>query len=506
MLLLTVSLSPAAEQHIVFSFTNSSAYTDKEVYVWFRAGPGYDIKFKGEPNNIVLGKSYSLEELKKKEKEGKPLIVKHAVSGNIYISLGKPLADAKLDKDGVPTSNPGIHGADNGVDVRFDFMEFTYNPAPPDIADLSSMDQFAIPLNIQLKKNGKNLSGEGTYAGWRKNDKEAVTFLSKQVSPEGSNIVYDDKGNFIRVKGATAFPRLYHNPNPLNPEDAERSDSRSISHYFQSISEGQKQGRQLRIVGSFYDATNQSHHPYQYEAKLEPVETVDWAKVSAPDKKIGPWPSPFQWNLTLIGPLNDPQVPKSIIFPAFYQQAPDNPQAPLNYLVEAIYNGNPWYQINGGKVENQKNDAPGAAARDLFAALNLGYVNSEYKIKPEDTVDSSLAGKYIYELNTEQMTKLKIAFAAVNPFYNIYADAIHQMSDSCGYAYSDWNGNLKSKVGVTLSASHNGEVADELNIEILGSKIVAPPQPLKPATQPGPSTPARQDSEYMESVDSFLEN
>ena len=131
---------------------------------------------------------------------------------------------------------------------------------------------------------------------------------------------------------------------------------------------------------------------------------------------------------------------------------------------------NPWYGVDGGPVGPTQNNLAGAVARDLYAALNLGYVNSDHIVGSVETVNPALVGKHVYELTGVQMRELTIGFEQVNQFHNIYAAAIRDLSDSYGYAYSDWNEHL-SKVAVLINQPHNGITADELNVEITGSRL-----------------------------------
>ncbi len=443
-------------ESLKLSFTNASAYKDEEVFVWFRAADDYDLKFEGQSENLKLKKSYSLAELKKH-----PIVMKRYVSGRIYVSLGQPLQDNTA-------GDPGVHEGNNGYEVRHDFMELTYYPAPPDVADLTSMDQFAVQLELQLRKGGQDLSGLNAHAGWRgSTDVAVVAELGKIAKPERGNLQYGKAGNFIRVKGATTFPSIYHN---------EKTDPLSMAQYLKEIKKGQDSSkRKLVISGTAFDKR------YQYDAKLDGTG-----------------------NYVMTRTGGDASIPKEIKVPASYKAGAADAD-PVIYLHDAILMSNPWYSVDGGKVGPTQNDLSGAVARDLFAALNLGYVNSEHVVKAGETTNSSLVGKAVYALNTEQMRELKIGFSQVGKFYNQYADKVRGLSDSYGYAYSDWNENV-GKVAVLLNADHNGQKADELNIKILGTKITNP-KAVTPADAPSSEAPSpTRDAEYMKSVEGFLEN
>jgi len=159
--------------------------------------------------------------------------------------------------------------------------------------------------------------------------------------------------------------------------------------------------------------------------------------------------------------------PNTILVPASYKAGP-NPADPIVTIAESLYMSNPWYGVDGGPVGPTQNNLAGAVARDLYAALNLGYVNSEHVVAAGDTVNAALVGQHVYELTGSQMRELTVGFGEVNEFYNIYAAAIRDLSDSYGYAYTDWNEHL-SKVAVLINQPRSGITADELHVEITGS-------------------------------------
>lgn len=488
--LLLVSTASAA---FTISFTNSSKYNDDEVYLWFTADTAtnqrYGLKKKGESQNLRLGTPYKFSDLK----DG--LEVSYYSGGRIYISYGAPLPEVPLDPNGKPIRNPGVHGdddgkGDDGYNIRYDFVELTYTPHPADVADLTSMDQFAIPIQLQLRKGGKNLTGPSTSAGWRGNkDQDVVKALAKQANPAGDNVYYDKQGLFIRIKGATTFTKLYHN-DPQN--------SRSMAKYLEQIyKDQQEKGRSLTIKGHDYEKD------YEYEAKLVIPSELPTFLVT-PASETSPQPPLYSYSLTKTG--GDASNPQTILVPAAYRKDPDVPNPLTTYFYDAILESNPWFSVDGGPI-GPTGDIPRAVTRDLFAALNLGYVNSEHKVAASETIHPETVGKSIHELTTKEMRGLNVAFSEVNSFYNIYADTIRHLSDSYGYAYSDWSEHL-TKVVVLMNAEHkeDGQTvkADELNIEFLGGPITKGAQTTPPASD-NHQTPSRKPG-YLESVDDFLTN
>jgi hypothetical protein len=421
--LLAIVASAVPARAIRLSFTNSSSYPSDQVFVWFggAADAGYDLKISGQPQNVTLGKSYALTEL------AAGLTLNRLVSGRAYISFGEPLPDPGRNGAGSPIRYPGVFPGDDGYNTRWDFFELTNTPHASDVADLTSMDNFAIPLRLQLKHQGMPLAGPNTSAGWQgHSDSQIVAALSELADPAGSN-VYRVDGDFVRIQGANSFPLRYQN---------QPDDPRSMNAYLASI---QAANRATILDGTAF-ATS-----YQYSAAIDAVG-----------------------NYVLTKTGGAASTPNTIVIPASYKAGP-NPADPIVTLAESLYMSNPWYSVDGGPIGPTQNNLAGAIARDLYAALNLGYVNSDHIVAASDTVNPSLVGRHVYELTGSEMRELTVGFDEVNQFYNIYAAAIRDLSDSYGFAYSDWNEHL-SKVAVLVNQPHDGFTADELNIEIAGSR------------------------------------
>jgi hypothetical protein len=424
LLFLAALAAPASAIHL--SLTNSSAFPSNQVYVWFggAAEAGYDVKITGQSQNLTLGQSYPLTDL------AAGVTLNRLVSGRVYFSFGEPLPDPGRNGAGSPLRYPGVSPGNDGYNTRWDFIELTNTSAAGDVADLTSMDNFAIPLKMQLKHQGTNLTGPNTSAGWKGHaDTQIISALAPLAAPDGANL-YRVGDKFVRVMGANSFPTIYQN-HPTDP--------RSMTAYLDSIKTA---ARTTVFDGHAFGVD------YQYTAALD-----------------------ASGNYVLTKTGGAAGNPTTILVPASYKAGP-NPADPTVTLAESVYMSNPWYGVDGGPVGPTQNNLAGAITRDLYAALNLGYVNSSHVVAAGETVNPALVGKHVYELTGSQLRELKVGFGEVNQFYNIYAAAIRDLSDSYGYAYSDWNENL-SKVAVLINEAHNGIVADELNVEIAGSQLLA---------------------------------
>ncbi|MGD9634580.1 MAG: beta-1,3-glucanase family protein, partial [Pirellulales bacterium] len=321
---LAALVQQAAAIHL--SFTNTSAFPSDQVYVWFggAAEAGYDLKIAGQARNVTLGQSYPLDQL------AAGLNLNRLISGRVYFSFGEPLPDPGRTAGGSPVRYPGVSPGDDGYNTRWDFIELTESGAAGDIADLTSMDNFGIPLQLQLKRAGAKLTGPNTSATWRGHtDAQVVAALALLASPAASNIYHHD-GKFIRVKGANSFPPLYQN---------EASNPRSMTAYLNSIKAA---GRVTVFDGHAFGVD------YQYSAAIDGAGNYVLTKTG--------------------GAAGNPNT---ILVPASYKAGP-NPADPTLTLGESLYNSNPWYGVDGGPIGPTQNNLAGAIARDLYAALNLG--------------------------------------------------------------------------------------------------------------------------------------
>ncbi len=409
-------------QSLHLSFDNQTYLGSENVYVWFtgqEAGLGATIGGSGA--NLLLNHSYALSEL------SAGVDVTNFISGRIYFSLGGEIGGTQPTLD---------------APFRFDFMEITYNGQTPNVADLSAMDQFGIPLTLQLKKNGQALTGPNTFAGWKGNTDQQIVAALSALSPEHANIKRDAQGNFLRILGATDI----HHRDLYSPQQME--------DYVSAI---RASPRTIIIKGTEVGG-------YEYHATFD---------------------GEGNWVLTKVaGNGSD-----TIYLHASTKWGPNEADPALS-IAEQIFASDPKISLTKeGPIFSASDmgnvpQASGLAVRDLFAALNLGYINSDHVITAEDLAaggDLGLIGKKIGDLSTDQMRDhLKVAFDVTGEYYNYYALEVQKLSDAYGYAYSDWNEHLV-KVALLPAAPHGGVYADELNIGIyatdLGPVGLAVPEP-----------------------------
>ncbi|HMO86126.1 MAG TPA: beta-1,3-glucanase family protein, partial [Lacipirellulaceae bacterium] len=278
---LVICAGPARAIHL--SFTNNSAFPTDQVYVWFggAAEAGYDLKIAGQSQNVTLGQSYSLTVL------ASGAALNRLVAGRVYISFGVPLPDPGRTPHGSPIRYPGVSPGDDGYTTRWDFLELTHTNSPADVADLTSMDGFSIPLTIQLKHQGATLTGPNTSAGWKGHtDADVLNYLKPLARPVAAN-VFTSGDQFVRVKGANSFPTLYQN---------QPGDAKSMAAYLASIKAA---GRVTTLDGVAFGMN------YEYAAALD-----------------------ADGNYVLNRTGGNPATPHTILIPASYKAGP-NPADPI---------------------------------------------------------------------------------------------------------------------------------------------------------------------------------
>ena len=135
-------------------FQNNSGFADSEVSIGFLAGPGSvapDITNPVDNSKILPlqtgGSSqnwYTLDTL------GQGAEVTQ-FSGRIYICYGTPWS---IPPNAGPGYEPGQTPADPNFYLRYDKMEMTFTGSPFDVANLTSIDYWSIPMSLNALKQG----------------------------------------------------------------------------------------------------------------------------------------------------------------------------------------------------------------------------------------------------------------------------------------------------------------------------------------------------------------
>lgn len=380
----------------------NTAYNNTNVYFAFRDGP-----VTGTINGsaIVSGRVYSIADI------GSGVILQN-VGGRIYFSLGSPLPVSNFPPEPV---NPDIPS----YNVRFDKIEITYNPNDPNsVANLTSIDFFAIPLAIQ------------TYAPNSTTPLQVLTFtvpgntvktsLAQLAGNSNKVLLTTTGGSFLRVLGPTLSP------------------AGSYPSFASYVNQVRNSGYQAQIKDLF---TRPGNTP--------PTMTQCYNFTTSFDS---------QGNLRMNGGGSSfnggPSVgPNHVIV------------VQANNLLQGIYSANPPYTVDGTPANIGDNDVYAAAVRDVLAAFNYGFMNSS-------TLDPNTQTPFNQEPSAYWWRSPK-AFQFLQPSapnYNQYAAYLYNISSSYGQPFSDrWE-----KVQASLASSKVGTA----EIDILPDTGSVPVQPL----------------------------
>lgn len=94
--------------------------------------------------------------------------INHFVSGRIYVCYNVKGAGGWKPDPSNPLAEPAqtltLGGQVNeNFWLRYDKMEITVTPAPADVADLTSIDFWSIPMTLKATLNGQEPTGGGVY-------------------------------------------------------------------------------------------------------------------------------------------------------------------------------------------------------------------------------------------------------------------------------------------------------------------------------------------------------
>jgi hypothetical protein len=350
-------------------------------------------------------------------------------SGRIYVCYGTPWSVAGAGQEPAQAVN------DPNFFLRYDKMELTFTGNPNDVADLTSIDYWSIPMSLNTLKSGTVV---GTVNGLLPGvtTQQVFSALNALTTPPVSGVAgpggtdgtplpalvpgqYTQypKGpapgtTFARIIGPSSYPPVYPAPGaiPVMPYDL-------LGGYLQSLGErfgpgtnpdvipGLGNGVIAHIAGSFAGvgpnvpaSGPQSAQTYSLTARID-----------------------FFKNITLEGSTSGMGA-VTMLYKAEDLQNPTG-----------IYGGNAPFYLNGSTTPTTPaNDVYGWIGGDLFSGLNIGAVGS--------TV--SIGGQVVGTMESHQWFKLPTSsfFAGLQPtekFYNQWAATLAKLSDAYNFAYTD---------------------------------------------------------------------
>lgn len=393
-----------------------------------KTGKALKVVDDGWSHKGYAGNWYSLSDLT----EG--VDIKH-FSGRIYVCYGKPWSVEQVGYE------PAQAVTDKNFFLRYDKVELTFNGAPTDVANLTSIDYLSIPMSLQtslsetIVETAHGLKGDRTFSG-------VVGALSSLTEPPVSGVVgpggvdgmalpalvpgkfkqypsgKEPETGFARVIGPSSYPPIDLNDTaktaiPVMPYDIFKEYLEYLRDSFGPDTEpGEKiiglgGGVIAHISGEFggvgpnVPATGpQSRQSYDYEAKID-----DDLNITLIEKEVKAGDTKH----SMLFKFDD------LINPA------------------GIYGGNASFYFDGSHTSiNPQNNVYGWICGDLFSGINIGAVGSE-TIK-DDVMVGAMPSSEWFSLEEGEF------FSALQPEqknYNQWAATLAPCSDAYNFAYTD---------------------------------------------------------------------
>jgi hypothetical protein len=418
-------------------FTNHSNFDASEVYIGFVPGSGgtaislinlqdnSPVKAVGDTGGVYpsQGNWYLLKSLS----SGVGIT---SFSGRIYICYRTPWA---VQYSGY---EPGQSVTDPNMFLRYDKMELTFTGQPADVADLTSIDYWSIPMSLNVLKADKvvgtvkgllpgvttqkifdalnsltqpPVSGVNGPGGIDGQPLPALVPGQYQQYPTGPAPGTD----FARIIGPSSYPSVFPAVGiPVMPYDLLKE---YLTYLFTTFGPATPKGTVVPTLGGGVIASI----------------TGNFAGVGSPPPATGPQSRQTynlvatidaDLNITLSGTISGIQGNTSMLY-----QKGDllNPAG--------IYGGNTPYYLNGATTPtNSGNDVYGWVGGDLFSGLNIGAVGSA----------TTIGGDIVGAMSSQSWFTLPVSsfFANLQPdnrYYNQWAATLSNLSQAYNFAYSD---------------------------------------------------------------------
>lgn len=432
-------------------FKNNSGLSDKLVSIGFVSGSDtspFSISYSDpnqlqpleleiQPLNQQAGKGnwYSLNDLSKG-------VSIQNFSGRIYISYGQTWSVL------IAGYEPAQNITDPNFFLRYDKMELTFNGNPADVADLTSIDYWSIPMELETSLNGifvqtvngikKDKTSQMIYTQLNTITATPQSGLSNALPalvPGGFEQLSTQPGTgFARIIGPSSYPPI--GGVPITPYDLFED---YINSLIQNFGTNTTVGKIIPGLGKGVIATIAG----QFNGVGPNVPTIGPQSAQAYNLKAS---IDNSGNVTLTGTVGSVVGTTTMIYK---KSDLINPSG--------IYGANAPFSINGGVPRNSANDVYGWITGDLLAGFNIGAIGSQTTIGKTKVGAMSSTNWFtipsISLFNNLQSNSL---------YYNQYAATLQKLSNAYNFAYSD----RFSPVFVSLSPI----VADTLQVSLLNVK------------------------------------
>lgn len=420
---------------LTVTFTNNSTHPDSDVSIGFVAAPGSS--FSASSGGVGLetlnassgpGNWYPLSQLT----QG---VAIQSFSGRIYVAYGTPWAVS------YPNYEPGQSVTDANFFLRYDKMEMTFTGQATDVADLTSIDYWSIPMSLQTSCDGgtpvQSVSGlangataQSVYTALAALTSPPVSGLTGPGGTDGTPLPAVVPGQFVqypngpapgtsfaRVIGPSSYASITPPGIPVQPYDT----LRTYLDY---------------LIATFGPGTTA-------DAVIPTLGNGVIAHIGGTFAGVGPNPPP-----------NSPLSPQSYDLAAVINNSGDitltgslGAMGPtlMTFAVDdllnpsGIYGANPPVTLNLAPSPTALgNNVYGWIAGDLLSGLNIGAVGSSSTVGGGGIPTPVMIGA----MKSSGWFTLSPAFffskmQPSQPYYNQWAATLAPVSQAYGFAYSD---------------------------------------------------------------------
>ena len=466
-----------AESTLAVRFKNTSIqFSDQEVYIGFFAGTpasgqaatpfrvsnratGATIKsiYNASLTYPAKGNWYSLSELSEGVSIG-------SFSGRIYVCYGSPWESQYKNYE------PAQAVTDPNFFMRYDKMEMTYTGKPTDVADLTSIDYWSIPMTLKTYLSSSSPTPPVQVVSGLLNGATASTLYSKlnaltdppvsglsgPKGKDGSAIPALVPGEFkqypngpkplttfARIIGPSSYPPAYPSPGaiPVIPYDLFNDYLSFLNTKFGAkTSKGAAvptlgKGVIAKIKGNFAGVGPQvpASGP-QSKQSYDLTATID-----------------EELNILLTGKIGSVSSTTTMLYKCNDLKNPSG-----------IYGGNAPYYLNGATTSTAPgNDVYGWIGGDLFSGFNIGALGSSTPVN--GTMVGALISQDWFRIPS------KLFFSGLQPQnptnYNRWAATLSECSNAYNFAFTD----RFAPVFVSLNPAE----IDLLEIELLDTQEIS---------------------------------
>jgi hypothetical protein len=320
-------------------------------------------------------------------------------SGVLYVSYKTPLSWVSA----APTAHDKL---------RFDKLELTYDAAIVSVANLTSIDFFGIPLQLEnFSRALEKLTLKRTHTFYA----STPTLLSKFAALGASSAFLSTSGApWVPSRDFSTFARVIA-PGQFSSASATGSPAPypSFDGYLQSL---------LKANYTFTEKGFANNSHYDYTGKIE-SDGEGGYMIRLKGTTTPPPPSPLPGNSEIVLPLPNGRVPGAKPAQNFD-----------HYIYGAVLNPDSIVLPGSGLSAEQSlatvpNSVYGWIAADVFSGLNFGYLGGKYG---DDIATWYAVAPTCFPFGGARKVN--------DGFYNSWAATIYNNSDSYGFAFSDRSG------------------------------------------------------------------